>query len=133
MRAASWAASSVELPLETRRLAGTVHVALTGPAGSDWTIHLADGKVRVSAGAPRPPTSVVTLPNDAMLELLAGRGDLFTAQMTGRVRVQGDPLGPMLLGAVVSGFRKSLSAPGVRGAGTRSIERWCERGTRSTR
>jgi UDP-glucose 4-epimerase len=116
---------------EMRGLDACVHLNLTGPGGGDVTIRVKDSRLSVRRGAPRPPTSVATLSDSLLLELLAGRADISTAQLTGRVRIEGDPFAGMLLGGIVTGFRKQAEAPGVAGAVPRALSRWFETGGKS--
>jgi nucleoside-diphosphate-sugar epimerase/putative sterol carrier protein len=118
-----------ELPEEARRLKVELHLNLTGPRGGDFSVSLNEGKVKIRSGIPRPPETVLTMRAETLLELLSGKTDLSAARMTGKVRLQGEPQGAYFLGAMVTGFRNSTAAPGVRGWSAGRLSRWFERGT----
>ena len=105
-----------------------VHLCLTGPGGGDFGIVVDGGRVRITFVVPRPPTSTVTLRAALWRELLVGRTDLAGAQLTGRVRIEGEPVAGMLLGGLITTFRNQAGTPGVRGAVPRLLSHWLERG-----
>jgi nucleoside-diphosphate-sugar epimerase/putative sterol carrier protein len=109
---------------DAQRLKADVHLELTGRGGRDYTLAFDCGRLKVSAGVPRPPTSVVTLPARALLDLLAGRTATATVQLTGRVRVEGEPLGIMALNALVHGFRTKASSSDPKDWPARRLARW---------
>ena len=118
-----------QLTEEARRVKAEVHLNLTGPGGGDFVFSMNEGRVRVRRGVPRPPDTVLTMKAEALIEMLAGRLDLSAARMTGKVRMQGDPQGSFLFGALVTGFRASAGQPGVRGFAMGKLARWFEGGT----
>lgn len=87
-----------------------VHLCLTGPRGGDFAIEVRENKLRVSLGAPRPPTAVVTLSAALFLDLLAGKADFATSQLTGAIRTEGEGHAAMLVNAMISLFRARISA-----------------------
>jgi nucleoside-diphosphate-sugar epimerase len=94
---------------EARHMESRVHLQLTGRRGGDVAIHVDRGRIRVRAGElPRPPTSVVRLPAEKFLELLAGRASFGTEQLTNRVLVEGQPEGAMLVAGMIGTFRTRL-------------------------
>jgi UDP-glucose 4-epimerase len=113
---------------EAKRVNVELHLNLTGPRGGDYALSLSDGKLRVRAGVPRPPETVLTMRAETLLQMLSGRTDLSAARMTGRVRMQGDPQGAFFLGAMITGFRNSVAAGGVRGWSAGKLSSWFERG-----
>lgn len=120
----------------------TVHLDLTGPGGGDFTLRAHDGRVRLLRGAPRPAggagslrdgrspqgaashQATVTLKAATLLDLLAGRTDLAGAQLSGRLRVDGQALAGMLVLGVVESFRAASRQPGLRGLFARRLARW---------
>ena len=113
-----------DVPEEHQRLAARVHLALTGPRGGDLGLVLVDGRLRVEARPPRPPTSVLRLDVPTLRALLAGDVDLGTVQLTGRLEAEGEPAGVMLLGAIVSTFRARRALPGADGFVARTLGSW---------
>ncbi len=101
-------------PEEVRRTSMRIHLALLGPHGGDVGLLLERGRLRVGP-PPRPPEATVTLRAEALFDLLGGRLDLNTAQMTGKLRVEGEPTAIMLLGGIVGTLRAASQASGVRG------------------
>jgi UDP-glucose 4-epimerase len=113
-----------DVPEEHQRLAARVHLALTGPRGGDLGLILDDGRLRVESSPPRPPTSVVRLDVPTLRGLLAGDLDFGTVQLTGRIEVQGEPSGALLLSAIVSTFRARRALPGRDGFIARTLGAW---------
>jgi nucleoside-diphosphate-sugar epimerase/putative sterol carrier protein len=87
-----------------------IHLELTGPRGGDFTIEVKDRKVRVVLGPPRPPTAVVTMKARLFLDLLAGKAEFATSQLTGAVRVEGEGHAPMVVNGMVARFRARVAA-----------------------
>ena len=81
-------------------------------------------RLDITRGAPRPPDSTLTLRAQTLLDVLAGRTDFGTLQLTGALRVEGDPAAQMMLGAIVTGFKTQARARGLRGQLTRAFGRW---------
>jgi hypothetical protein len=116
------------LQLAARRLAddpsmytrGRVHLRLTGPGGGDIGFILDGARVDVIREMPRPPTTVVTMKTATFYDLLAGRSDFNIAQMTGKLRVEGEALNAFVIQAMVTRFRdtapKRLQRILVKGA-----------------
>jgi UDP-glucose 4-epimerase len=101
------------------------HLALTGEGGGDYTLEVRDERLRVRAGIPRPPTATLTLPASLLLELLAGKTDFSSVQITGRLRVEGEGHAALLLAGMIAAFRNA-----VRGTGPlplRWLGRWIAR------
>jgi UDP-glucose 4-epimerase len=103
----------------------TAHLWLTGPGGGDVTFRIHDGTLRVSFGVPRPPTSVAIIKTSHFLDLLAGRSDFSVAQVTGRLKVEGEPVAGFLIGGMVTMFRKEREkATGLRGRLLSAFSTW---------
>lgn len=84
---------------------GSVHLRLTGPGGGDVGFLLDGARIEVIREAPRPPSTVVSMKTATFYDLLAGRSDFNTAQMTGKVRVEGEALNAFVVQALVTRFR----------------------------
>lgn len=123
-RLVSLASRNQELPPEARRLSASVHLALTGANGGDFDLEFRDGHLSAKPGIPRPPTLVVTMKANTMLELLAGRMDYATAQLTGKIRIEGEALASMIVQGVVTGFRDQSQQAGIRGWPGRRLAKW---------
>ncbi len=97
-----------------------LHLRLTGPGGGDVGFLVDGERVRITREAPRPPSTVVTMKTAVFHDLLAGRTDFNTAQMTGKIRVEGEALAAFVVQGVVTRFRteapKRLQRILVKGA-----------------
>ena len=104
----------------TMRTHGRLHLRLTGPGGGDVGFILDGERIEVIREMPRPPSTVVTMKTATFYDLLAGRTDFNTAQLTGKVRVEGEALAAFVVQAVVTRFRaeapKRLQRLLVKGA-----------------
>jgi nucleoside-diphosphate-sugar epimerase len=118
------AARRGRIPEEHRHVSARVHLAISGPNGGDVGLLLDGGRLTVERAAPRPPTSIIRLDAATMLALLSGELDHGSAQLTGRIRVEGEPMAGMLLGAIVSQFKDQRSRPGAVGAVARRVAGW---------
>lgn len=107
----------------------TVHLDLTGARGGDYTLRLADRRLRARKGLPRPADARVELPAALFLELLAGKGDFSSAQMTGKVRVFGQPMAALVVQGIITGLRAAGGLPGARGAIGRAFTRYLTKGS----
>jgi len=84
---------------------GRVHLRLTGPGGGDVGFIMNRAHVEVIREMPRPPTTVVSMKTATFYDLLAGRTDFNTAQLTAKVRVEGEALNALVIAAIVTRFR----------------------------
>ena len=69
-----------------------IHLRLTGPGGGDVGFLVDGERIDVIREMPRPPSTVVTMKTATFYDLLAGRTDFNTAQLTGKMRVEGEAL-----------------------------------------
>ncbi len=106
--------------VELKGFRSRINLALTGPGGGDIDITVEGGKIRARPGMARPPDAIITLPAALLLDLLAGRSDFATAQLTGRMRVEGQGHAVLVLGGIISQLRTAASAKGSRGR----VGRW---------
>jgi putative sterol carrier protein len=65
---------------------------------------------------------VLTCTDKVLLDLCAGRQDYASAQLTGKVRIEGSPMDAMVLQGALQQFRRD--EPGPRGAVARGLRRW---------
>jgi nucleoside-diphosphate-sugar epimerase/putative sterol carrier protein len=107
-----------------------LHIEVTGPTGGDFALIVDQGKAELRHGIVRPPTSTVSLDVETLLELLAGRGPVASAVLSGSLRVRGEPTGLRLFTGIVEGFRRLTSAKGVRGNIARRFSSWFEQTAR---
>lgn len=91
---------------EARRVQARIHLRLTGPGGGDLGLVLDGGKLTVLREVPRPPTSTLTMRAATLLDLLGRRTELTTAGLTGKVRIEGDPVANMVLGTILATFHQ---------------------------
>jgi nucleoside-diphosphate-sugar epimerase/putative sterol carrier protein len=102
----------------------SIHLRLTGADGGDLTVIFEQGRISVLRGVPRPPGAALTLSTRTLRRMLGGTADVTMAQMTGEMRVEGDPTAVMVLAGIVTGFRAAGAAPGLRGALARRAGAW---------
>lgn len=104
------------------------HLWLLGPGGGDVALHVRHGRIRITFGVPRPPGSVAMIKTSHFLDMLAGRMDFSVAQVTGRLKVEGEATGAFLVGGMVAQFRKQAeSAPGLAGKALSLFSGWLAR------
>jgi UDP-glucose 4-epimerase len=111
-------------PPREERFDGDIHLELTGPGGADYTLRFTGGRLRIEPGMPRPPISVISLRAATFTDLLAGREAAPTLEMTGKVRVEGEPVGTMLLAGLATMLKLAAEDPGARGFPARGLLRW---------
>jgi putative sterol carrier protein len=117
-------AAAVDRGLTTAEVGGfdsRIHLRLDGPSGGDFGIAVEGRRIRVGWGAPRPPTATVALDASLFLDLLAGREDAASAQLTGRLRIHGEGHAGLVVSGMISGFRAAASSPGARGRASRAM------------
>ncbi|UQA54550.1 NAD-dependent epimerase/dehydratase family protein [Polyangium aurulentum] len=119
-------------PSRLRGISARVHLCLEGKGGGDFTIVVDNEQVRVERGAPRPPRSVVLLKAQTFLDLMAGREDPASAQIVGKVRIEGDPFAGFVLSGMIHGFRQQQHGPGSRAKIARALKMWFARGGSAT-
>jgi putative sterol carrier protein len=110
------------------RMKANVHLRLLGRGGGDITLSVMDGKFGVRRGIPRPPTSVVTISTDLFREMLTGKASFATAQLTGRVKIQGEVEAGFMIGGMTRRLELARKQEGMRGQAARLFSRWLEGG-----
>ncbi len=116
-----------EIPKEAQRMSLSLHLDITGPGGGDFAFTVKEGRPAVKRGIPRPPDATVRLAAATLLDLLSGKQDLATAQLSGKVQLRGEPAGGFVLGGLVTGFRNRQGDKGVRGFAVRRMSNWFSR------
>jgi nucleoside-diphosphate-sugar epimerase/putative sterol carrier protein len=109
---------------EGRHLSARVQLRLTGAGGGDIAFIVDHGAITISRELLRPPTTLVTMKAATFCELLAGQADFNTAQMTGKVRVEGEALAALVIQGLVNTFRARAGVPGAAGVVPRALARW---------
>ena len=104
------------------------HLKITGRGGGDFTIVVKNRRLNLTKGIPRPPTSVATLSAKTFLDLVCGRDNYETAQITGKIRLEGDASAELILTRLVSRFRMASKSTGLRGLAIRLVARWFAQG-----
>lgn len=126
--AAGRAAPSSQIPPEARRLDLGLHLDITGPSGGDVALEVNRGRPRLARGIPRPPDAVIELSARTFLELLSGRQDLSSAQLSGKVKVRGEPVAGFVLAGMITAFARRRNDTGPGGWTARRLSHWFERG-----
>jgi UDP-glucose 4-epimerase len=127
-RMLSLTAPRMPVPEEAKRVNIRAHLRLTGKGGGDFGILVEEGRMSVLFAPPRPPTSIVTLPAAVFLDLLAGKTQVVTANMTGKIRAEGEPSAALImLGGMVEAFRTQSRASGPGAVAARAMLKWFAR------
>jgi UDP-glucose 4-epimerase len=126
MRLVDFASQRAPVIEGLRRAQEDVHLCLEGRGGGDFTLAVRDGKIRVTPGIPRPPTTTVTMHKDIFLGVVAGRVEASTAEFTGKIRVQGAPMASMMVPAMARMFRKQAERQDAVGKVARAFKRWLD-------
>ncbi len=93
---------------------GTVNLDF-GDGAPGWHLVFADEGMRCCHGSDATPIGTVSLSPELFLDLLAGRANYSTAEMTGRVRVTGDGHCRMIVPSIVGRIRNRARQKGIRG------------------
>jgi UDP-glucose 4-epimerase len=113
-----------EARAESRGMQGSVNLVLEGERPSQWHFALRDGRLGVHEGLAPDARATLSLRDGTFTDLLAGRLDPTTAQMTGRIRLRGDGEFAFLLGGLVEQFKRMREARGLRGWPRRRFARY---------
>jgi putative sterol carrier protein len=109
---------------EARGMQGSLNLVLAGERPSQWHFVLRDGRLGVHEGRAADARATLSLSDRTFTELLAGRLEPSTAQMTGRIRLRGDGEFGFLIGGLVEQFKRMRQAPGLRGWPGRRFARY---------
>ncbi len=90
-----------------------IHLEIEGPRGGDFGVTVADGRLRVSREAPRPPTARVIVDAVDLGRLLSGTVSFEQGRREGRIEVEGDEAVAGGFGALLAGLRQSEGLRGV--------------------
>jgi nucleoside-diphosphate-sugar epimerase len=113
-----------EARAEARGMQGSVNLVLSGERPSEWHFSLREGRLHVGEGALADARATVSLRDRTFTDLLAGRLESSTAQMTGKIRLRGDGEMAFLVGALIEGFTGLRQARGWRGWPARRYAAW---------
>jgi len=127
-RGVAMSAKKMPPDVQLQGMDSRIHLQITGPGGGDLGIIVDSCRVHIEKEAPRPPTAVLRIADQTLIDLLAGRTDLGAAQLTGKVQIDGEPRAAMLLGAILARFKQSTQLPGVPGFFARGMAAWFRRG-----
>ncbi len=117
-----WGSSNVPPVPELAGLTAAMHLWLVGPGGGDVTVQVRDGRLRVSVGVPRPPTSVVRMRTSTFMDVVAGRLDATSAEASGLLEASGDASGTLILRALVA--RAPIGEASAKGFVHRALSFW---------
>lgn len=109
---------------ELAGMQAAVHLALLGPGGGDYALRVEGGRLSAAPGVPRPPTAAATMKVEIFQQLLTGELDFASAQLTGKLRLEGDTSAGFVIGAVVRRFRNEQERAGWRGRAARRFASW---------
>jgi putative sterol carrier protein len=71
---------------------------------------------------------VITVKAGLLLDMLAGKTSYGTAQLTGKVRAEGEPMAALALSTMVAFFRNAAEEPGAKGWPARKLAKWMASG-----
>jgi nucleoside-diphosphate-sugar epimerase/putative sterol carrier protein len=118
---------------ELTGMSSVVHIALTGRGGGDFTATVADRRISIRPGAPRPPTSIATMTAASFLDLVSGKVGYPTLQLTGKIRIEGDSSAAFLLPALATRFNAQATSGGIKGRAVRAMSHWLGSGSAAGR
>jgi putative sterol carrier protein len=114
---------------DSEYLSARIHLDITGPGGGDVALLVDRGRMTILPGeVPRPPTTVITVKAGLLLDMLAGKTSYGTAQLTGKVRAEGEPMAALALSTMVAFFRNAAEEPGAKGWPARKLAKWMASG-----
>jgi nucleoside-diphosphate-sugar epimerase/putative sterol carrier protein len=123
-----FAASHAPPDPEAAGLDAIVHLAITGKGGADYTILVKERKISIARGIPRPPTSAATMDVTTFRELMSGKLSYPTAQVTGRIRFDGDVSAGFVVASLLARFHTEAQANNLRGRAVRTFARFLSEG-----
>lgn len=118
----TWVAGSRHLTgkdIDQRGFVGAVNVVLTPDPDAAWHYLFSDRGFRLHKGRHPQPIGTVTLDEDLFLKLLAGLTSYYTAEMTGKVRVEGDGHSAWILSTTILQTHSQARRKGLFGWITR--------------
>lgn len=108
---------------EIHSINGKVNLVFTGEHPSEWHLSVADGTVGMHPGMADDAKATVTMKETVFFDLLRGDVTYSNATMTGKMRFRGEGGYGLLVGGMISGFRRALNAEGPRGLPYRAFAR----------
>jgi UDP-glucose 4-epimerase len=113
---------------EAASVSARIHLDISGRGGGDIGLLIDNGRMSVELGSiPRPPTSVISVKKSTLLDLLAGKASIASAQLTGKVRIEGEPIAGMALSSIIMTFRAQADAEGPRAWPVKRLSDWMSR------
>ena len=100
---------------DTRGFEGAVLYEITGDGGGHWHCVIGAGTVHFHRGVHPAPRATVLLSVDDFFRMLSGDLSFMVAQMTGRLRIQGDGHASILVGALFTQIRQARAQSGAVG------------------
>ena len=100
-------------PRETMELAhtsGTCNLMLSGQRASEWHVAFENGSVGLHPGLSGRSRATVIMAESVFLGLVLGQLDWSTCTLTGKVRIRGETDHGILIGGIISGIARALSA-----------------------
>ena len=105
--------------MDQRGFTGAVNLVFGPDADAAWHCLLSDKGFRFHKGRHAAPIGTVTLSDDLFLRLLANLTSYYTAEMTGKIRVEGDGHSAWILSSTILQAHAQARRKGVLGWITR--------------
>jgi putative sterol carrier protein len=109
---------------EARGMTGSVNLDFRDGGGAAYHVELLGDRAAVREGLRDDARTTISVRAGDFVDMLAGRLDPSTAQMTGKVRLRGDGEFVFALGVLVTQFRRARVAKGLRGWPARRYTRY---------
>ena len=105
--------------IDQRGFLGAVNVVLPPDPDAAWYYLFTDGGFRLHHGRHPQPIGTVTLNEDLFLRMLAGLTSYYTAEMTGKIRVEGDGHSAWIVSSTILQTHTQAKRKGILGWFTR--------------
>lgn len=106
--------------VDQRGMQGAVNLVFGPTEDHVWHCRFADHGFRFHRGRHPQPIGTVTVDQDVVLKMLAGHTSYYTAELTGKVRVDGEGHSAWVISSTVMQTLANARSPGLRGL----IGRW---------
>lgn len=110
---------------EFKRINLQIHLRIRGRGGGDVVLRARDARLTARLGLPAGPDAVLTMNPDTFADLVAGRQDVMSAQMMGRLKLAGEPAATALLGSLFANLQRNAKAGGLQGWAARRLVNAC--------
>jgi hypothetical protein len=101
--------------VDQRGMRGAVNLVFGPTEAHVWNCRFDDSGFRFHAGRDPQPIGTVTVDQDVVLKMLAGLTTYYTAELTGKVRVEGDGHSAWVLSSTVIQSLANARSGGLRG------------------